>query len=598
VRHSHVLGTDSAGLTAIDTLTFPAPAEPNQAAIPGGGSSAAWVGDTGANGNGDWNTAADWQPGSVPGASASAIFATGNFGYTVTGDATIGAITVDGDGVTFDGTLTQDAGLGSVFLTGLDGAYVTLDSHSFVSGGAIDFTAGSLLDAQGLLLADGGTADQVIVEGLSGTMVTSSALDLNGLYVTTGASFTGDVTLNDGGNITLDTSATFGGDTVTLLGSGTIYEALAVGETSGNAGIGDAIAIASGGTLTLASDPGVAFAVGGPISGAGGVLINEGSVELTGVNTYTGSTQVQNATLIVDGQGAVPGGAILLTDAALLTQPDSTGAAAFTDRVVAGGDSDTVTASAGDLLVFAAASGMLNFIGGAGSSTVIGGTGAMNVTGGSAGDLVFGGTAALNFSGGTGISSVVGGAGVVMATGGAAGDLIYGGTSGQDILNTGIGPATLVGGAGAQLFATGASNSVLVDGGGGTLNAGASTGNDTLFGAGTGANDTLTSSAGTSTIVLAGATTALFTTGEADVFAGTGVLTLNYVSGTSGGVTKVVGFNVATDHIALSGYADGTAAQILASDTVTSGGATILQIPDGDKIVLFGVTTLTASNFS
>ena len=590
MRHGHVLGTDSAGLPTLDAL---AP----QIAAPGNAGSFDWLGDTGGNGNGNWNTASDWQTGTVPGASASATFATGNAGYTVTGDATIGAITVDGDGVTFDGTITQDAGATAPFLTGLDGAYVTLDANSFFSGGAVDFTAGSLLDAQGLALIAGGTADQLIVEGLSGTLVTSAAIDLNGLYVTTGASFTGDVTLNDGGNITLDTSSIFGGDTITLLGSGTIYEALAVGETSGNAGIGDAIDIATGGTLTLASDPGVNFAVGGPITGAGGLLINEGTVELTGTNTYTGSTQVQNASLIVDGQGAVPGGAILLTDATLLTQPDSTGAATFTDTVVAGGDGDTVTASAGDLLVFAAAAGTLNFIGGAGSSTIIGGLGAMNITGGAAGDLVFGGNGALTFTGGTAVSSVVGGSGVVNATGGAAGDLIYGGTSGQDTLNTGTGPSTLVGGAGAQLFATGASNSVLVDGGGGTLNAGASTGNDTLFGAGTGTSDTLTSSAGTSTIVLFGATTELFTTGIADVFAGAGALTLDYVSGSSGGVTNVVGFNVTTDQISLSGYADGTAAQILASDTVTGGG-TVLQIPDGDKIVLFGVTNLTAANFS
>ena len=193
---------------------------------------------------------------------------------------------------------------------------------------------------------------------------------------------------------------------------------------------------------------------------------------------------------------------------------------------------------------------------------------------------------------------MVGGAGVVSATGGAAGDLIYGGTSGQDVLNTGVGPTTVVGGAGAQLFATGSANSTLVDGGGATLNAAASTGNDTLFGGGAGTSDTITSSAGTSTVVLNGGATELFTTGIADVFAGGGPLTLAYVSGSSGGLTNVLGFNVATDQISLNGYANGTAAQILATDTVTSSGATILQIPDGDKIVLFGVTNLTAANFS
>jgi fibronectin-binding autotransporter adhesin len=564
-----------------------------------------WQGDPGANGDGDWNTPADWSSGTVPDASASVTFATGNFGYTVTGDATIGAITVDGDGVTFDGVITQDTGDASPFLTALDGGFVTLDANSFFDGGALDFTAGSFLDAQGLLLVNGGTADQMVVEGLSGTVVTSSAIDLNGLYVNTGASFTGDVTLNDGGNITLDTSALFGGGSITLLGTGTIYEALAPGAGAGNAGIGDAVAIAAGGTLILASDPGVAFAVSGPITGAGGVLVNGGSVELTGVNSYTGSTSVENGTLIADGPGAVPGGLITLSDAALTTQPDSTGAVNFTDSVVGYGTSDTVNAIAGNLLVFAGGAGSFSFIGGAASDTVVGDAGALSVIGGSAGDLIYGGAGSLNFTGGnftggSGGSTVIGAAGVVSATGGAAGDLIFGGTSGQDILYTGAGAATLVGGAGAQLYATGSANSVLVDGangsGGAVLSASASTGNDTLFGGIAGTSDTITSSAGTSAVVLNGGATELFTAGTADVFAGAGVLTLAYVSGGPSGTTNVDGFNAATDQISLSGFAQGAAAQILASETIT-GGSTVLHIGN-DQVVLFGVTNLTGANFA
>ena len=85
----------------------------------------------------------------------------------------------------------------------------------------------------------------------------------------TGGSFAGDIILNDGGSITLDTSSTFGGGSITLLGNGTLYEALASGEATGQAGVGDAISIASGFTLTIASDPGAALAVAGPISGDG-----------------------------------------------------------------------------------------------------------------------------------------------------------------------------------------------------------------------------------------------------------------------------------------------------------------------------------------
>ena len=593
-RHSHSIGTDSAGRSDLNALQLPSLV----AGIPGQARDN-WVGGNG--GNGDWNTGSDWSSGSVPAMTALANFALGGELYTVTGDATIGAIEVDADAVTFDGALSQAASVASTFLTAVNGATVTLDANSSVfANGGLDFTDGTLLDVQGslTLLTGGGSADQIIVEGLSGSMVTGSALTVNGLYVQTGGSFTGDVTLNDGGNITVDSSSLFGANTITLLGSGTIYESLATGSDAANVGVAAAIAVGASNTVTLASDPGVNFLVGGVIGGDGGVLVNNGSVELGGVNTFTGGLVVQNASLIVDGQGGAAGNVIYITDGTLVTQPDSTSAVDFTDTVVASGSGDTIDATAGNLLVFAGPAGSLNFIGGAGSDTVVGDQGALSVAGGSAGDLVFGGVGALDFTGGAAASTVVGGAGAVTATGGSGGDLIYGGTSGHDMLYTGTGPATLVGGSGAQLFATGSSNSVLVDGGGAVLNATASSGNDTLFGGQTGSSDTIFSGAGTSTAVLNGGTTEFFTTGTADVFAGSGTLTLAYVSGFGGGFTNVQGFNVAQDAISLSGYAQGTAAQILANETIT-GGSTVLQIPNGgDQIVLFGVTGLMASNFT
>ena len=75
-----------------------------------------------------------------------------------------------------------------IFLTGLDDALVTIDANStFIGeGGALDFTAGSLLDVEGTLLIGGGDADVLIDEGLSGNVVTASAIDLNQLYVQNG----------------------------------------------------------------------------------------------------------------------------------------------------------------------------------------------------------------------------------------------------------------------------------------------------------------------------------------------------------------------------------------------------------------------------
>ena len=594
-----------------------------------------WAGGTG--GSGDWNTGADWTGGTVPGSTDTAAFGLGGEAYTVTGDATIGAIAIDADSVTFDGAVSQDASVNGNFLSATNGAFVTLDANaSFLGNGGLDFAAGTLLDVQGslTLLNGGGMADQVIVEGLSGAFVTGSAITVNGLYVQTGGSFTGDVMLNDGGNITVDSSSLFGADSISLLGSGTIYESLASGAASSQSNVAAAVAVAAGNTLTLASDPGVNFLMSGVVSGAGAVVVNGGSVELAGVNDFHGGLSAQNATLTIDGVGASGGNPIFLNAALLVSQADSSGAVDFSGTVVATGASDTVDAVAGSLRIFAGGAGAVSVAGGAGTDTIIGGSGALSVTGGSAGDLVFGGAGGLDFIGGAGFSTVVGnagamtvqagtgntavyggagalnfiggaaasyivgGAGVVSATGGSAGDLIFGGSSGADRLFTGVGPTTLVGGAGAQLIATGSANCALVDGGGAILDAAASTGNDTLFGARAGGTDTIVSGAGTSIVVLDGGATDVFTTGTAEVFAGAGMLNLDYIAGSGGGITKVEGFDTSKDVITLNGYAQGTGAQVLANETV-SGGNTILQIPGGgDLIVLFGTTGLTAGNFA
>ena len=273
---------------------------------PGDAGSDNWVGGT--DGNGDWNTPGDWSNG-VPASTDTATFATGLAGYMVTGDATIAGILVNGDLVTFDGAITQDTTGGATFLSATNGAQVTFDSNSFFTGSGLEFADGTLLEVQGILITAGGTADVVLDDGLNGQMITSGQLQVNQLYVQEGASFTGDVALNDGGNITLDTSSSFGGGTVSLLGAGLIYDAAAPGQTSGSTGIGDAIVFEQdGAVLSLGADPGVTLAIGGPISGDGLVLITGGTVELMGTNTYTGVTVVQDGTLQVDGAGAVPGG--------------------------------------------------------------------------------------------------------------------------------------------------------------------------------------------------------------------------------------------------------------------------------------------------
>jgi autotransporter-associated beta strand protein len=533
------------------------------AAAPPGGAPNEWIGDAGASGNGTWTTAADWSNDSVPAASATATFATGNFGYTVFGDATIAGILVDGDQLTFDGAITQDTSGGATFLSAIDNAVVTLDSNAFFTGQGLDFADGTLLEVQGILITTGGTADVVLDDGLDGQIITSGALTVNQLYVQNGASFAGDVTLNAGGNITLDTSSSFGGNTITLLGGGLIYDAGAPGAAGGFNGIGDTIDIAqSGAVLSLAADPGVTLAIGGAITGDGTVLITGGTVELSGANTYTGGTVIQGGTLQVDGPGIIPGNLIFVSDGGVITQDTTGGASPYADTIVAAGTSDTVDATAGTQLVFAGPAGTLTFTGGTGDSTVIGGTG------------------------------------ILIATGGSAADLIFGGTSGADQLYTGAGNTTLVGFAGASLFADGAGNVALAANGDNvTLNALAATGNTTLFG-GSGSN-TIIGGLGTDYAVLGSGTSAVFAShGAVDVFAGSGGLSLDYVVGYgSGGVTNVTGFNVASDIINLTGYANGTGASLLANESI-EGGNTVLHFTDNATLILYGATGLTAANFT
>ena len=81
---------------------------------------------------GDWNTPADWTPNAVPGADDNALFATGGNSYAVTGDASVGGITVDADQVTFAGALTICGGS----FSGTDDAYVVIGAERHGGRGA------------------------------------------------------------------------------------------------------------------------------------------------------------------------------------------------------------------------------------------------------------------------------------------------------------------------------------------------------------------------------------------------------------------------------------------------------------------------------
>jgi hypothetical protein len=515
---------------------------------------------------GNWNTARNWTPHGVPTAADTVDFNTGGVSYTVTGDGTASALTVTADGVTFEGTITA-SNTGTVAgFSATEGAVVTIDQPAVFTTSSLSFDPGTLLDVSGLLIDTGngallgGTADVAVVSGIDADFVAGAAVTLNQLYVNQTGTYTGDVTLNNGGNVTIDTSATFGGGTLTLAGNGTFYVANAPGADSGAFGLTDAVNIATAGDgLVLASDPGVTLDVSGGISGAGFVDVNGGAVTFSTPNTYTGGTVVDAAALTLIGAGAAGTGAVFLTDSTLTISADSTGGAGA-ETVVAGGSADTINASAGNLLVFGGETATVSVQGGAGSSTVIGGGGALNV----------------NL--------------------GAGGGIVFGGSSGADSLNAGTGAATLISASGGTLTAASSASDVLVAAGGNTtLNGGTSTGNDLFFVSGTGSSSVQTGS-GTDTVVASGASEQIFGSGGMqDVFLDGGSAQLNFIDGFAGGTMNVVGF-ASGDTLHLANYAQGEA-QSAASSAVLNSGNTIITLSDNTHIVLYGFTGVTAGTF-
>jgi len=234
---------------------------------------------------------------------------------------------------------------------------------------------------------------------------------------------------------------------------------------------------------------------------------------------------------------------------------DTISAGGGTDIVYASGPAATVTGGAGSL-VFIAGAGIYNAGGGAGVDTLYGGTGSNVLTGGAgANSILVAGSGNTTLSGGAGTAAVM--------FGGPAGNSFLGGAGGHD---------TMVGGTGANVFAM--------------------TSGDVAFG-GPASSDTFFTGAGSALIVEGGgAEQVVLGTGASVVFAGTGPDTYSVTEGL-GAQASIIGFK-AGDHLALSGGFTTPQASAALSAAVTGTFGTILKLPDGTTITLFG-TTLSAS---
>jgi serralysin len=249
------------------------------------------------------------------------------------------------------------------------------------------------------------------------------------------------------------------------------------------------------------------------------------------------------------------------------------------DIINSGGGSGTIIAGDGNNVIGTLASGGGNLMvkTGNGNNTVVLASGNNTVITGTGNNLIAFGTG-NNLAYAQGNDTLVAG----------AGNQTIGAGSGNVTMFAGAGHSTLIGGAGNDMiFTQGGSGNLLVAGSGHTTIVGGSGDNTFIGGNASTSNTVIFGGAGNETIFGGAGHETMYGGGGANLFAFT-------ASSSLGGGNNVIGdFNTAKDHLGFLGY--GSASQILANSAVV-GGSTIINLSDGTKITLVGVTSINSSN--
>ncbi|QQE12602.1 autotransporter-associated beta strand repeat-containing protein [Planctomycetota bacterium] len=322
---------------------------------------------------------------------------------TYTGDTTINAGTIIASG----GNAIGDSSL--VTIADVAGAMLQLNADETIGGLTGGGSTGGEVDLQNYILSISGADDTTFGGVISGTG--SIAMTGTGTLTLTGANtFTGGTTLN-GGVTTVNSDDAFGTGSVTVAG--------ASGLTAGISSVTLANIFTLNDDLTVSGDNDLTL--GGVIDGTGALTKeDDGTLTLSGTNTYSGGTNINAGTVVASGGNAIGDtGTVTIADvdgAKLQLEDDETigslagGTSGVVDlqghTLTVGDANDTIfegtitTTGIGDGHLIKQGAGMLTLTGSNvyyGNTTIFAGTIGIgnDYAFGSEGDIIFAGDAGL-----------------------------------------------------------------------------------------------------------------------------------------------------------------------------------------------------------
>ncbi len=528
----------------------------------------AWSQTWNLNANGNWGTAGNWTPTTVP----NAIDATASLGTIITAPRTV--------------TLDIPVTIGTLNLSGAQ-AYTVSGVNSLTfdvsSGGAALNVTGAA--AHTIATAVALNDSLVLSQGSTGTLSLAGAI-----------SGSGSLTKSGSGAVTLSGANNYSG--TTTISAGTL--SIGAGGTAGTLGTG-AASVASGATLQINRSD-ATFTLANDISGAGTLTKSAAGTNttlvLTGNNTISGTINVTEGTIQV-GAGGTAGS---IGTAGVVT----------TGGTLAFNRSDAITAGnviSGSGALSQAGSGTTTLTGAntySGTTTISAGTLSVGA-GGTAGTLGTGAVtnnASLTFNRSDALSAgnAISGSGTVTQAG--TGTLALSGViSGTNSLNvSGSGATTLTGAntyTGTTTIAAGASLQVGNAGTTGALGTGAVTNNGGLTFNRTNAQTVANAISGSGTLTQAGSGTTSLTGNN--TYAGTTTISAGTLSIGAGGTAGTLGTGAAS-------VASGATLQINRSDAITvandiSGAGTLTKLAAGTTSLTgnntyAGTTTISAGTLS